>query len=148
MLFSILHVHRCVHELHWNSICRGVIGSGPVFMDTATEAGFEASKQNYTALGVNADAKCEAFLRAQYCSLLTFTCPGQVRCGPYNGSELGQCGINSCQCTGSEFIQQACNAQLKYLFSHLAWWTAINYYKTGEKPKGTNCTTLNICEYR
>ena len=129
------------------TVCRNVIGSGPVFVDTATEAGFETYKRNYTSFGVNVDAKCEAFLRAQYCGLSTLTCTGQVRCGPYTDEQIGQCGVNSCQCGGSGLIQQACNAGLKFGFAGIGG--GISYYRTGQQPAGMNCTaTFNIREYQ
>ena len=128
------------------TVCRAVIGSGPVFVDSSTEAGFEAYKKNYTSLGVNVDAKCEAFLRAQYCGLSTLTCSGEVRCGPYNDDQIGQCGANSCQCGGSGFFQQGCNAGLKFGFSAIGGGLA--YYKTGEQPENMNCTAINIREYQ
>ena len=137
-------MHRCVN--YTGTVCRDVIGSGPVLADTATEAGFEAYKKNYTALGVNVDAKCEAFLRAQYCGLSLVTCSGEVRCGPYSENEIGQCGVNSCPCPGSGFIQQACNAGLKFGFSVIGG--GLSYYKTGEQPGNMNCTTINIREYQ
>ena len=127
------------------TVCRDVIGSGPVFVDSATEAGFEAYKKNYTSIG-NVDAKCEAFLRAQYCGLTLITCAGQVRCGPYTKGQIGQCGVNSCQCGGSGFLQQACNAGLQVGFAFIGG--GLNYHTTGQQPAGMNCTTINIREYQ
>ena len=137
-------MHRCVN--YTGTVCRDVIGSGPVLADTATEAGFEAYKKNYTSLDVNVDAKCEAFLRAQYCGLSLVTCSGEVRCGPYSEIEIGQCGVNSCPCPGSGIFQQGCNAGLKFSFSVIGG--GLSYYKTGEQPGNMNCTAINIREYQ
>ena len=125
-------------------MCRDVIGSGPIFLDVASEAMFEDYKKNYTNLGVIVDAQCEAFLRAQYCGLATISCDGLVHCGVYDDDEIGRCGANSCQCSGSGSLQRACNEGLRIGFAIIGG--GIAYYKTGQQPQGNNCTMFNICE--
>ena len=135
-------IYRCTN--YTGSVCRDVIGSGPIFVDVASEAMFEIYKKNYTALGVNVDAQCEAFLRAQYCGLSTVTCTDQVHCGVYDDNEIGQCGANSCKCSGSGILQRACNEGLRIGFAAIGG--GIAYYKTGQQPEGNNCTEFNIRE--
>ena len=133
---------RCTN--YTGSVCRDVIGLGPIFVDISSEEMFQAYKKNYTALGVNVDAQCEAFLRAQYCGLSTVTCTDQVHCGVYDDNEIGQCGANSCKCFGSGVLQQACNEGLRIGFAAIGG--GIAYYKTGLQPEGNNCTTFRIRE--
>ena len=126
-------------------MCRDVIGMGPVPFDVATEEMFETYKRHYTnnALYVIVDAQCEAFLRAQFCGLSTFTCTDQVHCGAYDDDEIGQCGANSCNCPAN-IDQQACKEALRDVFAAIGG--GRDYYKTGQQPQGKNCTSFNIRE--
>ena len=130
-------------------MCRDVIGSGPVRFDDDFEASFETYKRTYTyhfsTVGVNVDAQCEAFLRAQFCGVSTSTCTDQVYCGAYDDDEIGRCGANSCKCSGpNNRDQQVCNEELRDLFASIGG--GRDYYKTGQQPQGKICTTFNIRE--
>ena len=136
--------YRCTS--YTGSVCRDVIGSGPVVVNLDSEAMFRTYKRMYTNsyLKVNVDAQCDAFLRAQYCGVSTVTCTDRVYCGAYDDDEIGQCGVNSCKCSGANIDQQTCNKVLRDLFT--ANGGGRNYYKTGQQPQGKNCTTFNIRE--
>ena len=126
------------------TVCRPVLGSGSVSVDTSSEAAFEVYKMNFTQLGVDVDATCEAFLRMQYCGLSTLTCTNQAHCGPYTPTQIGECGANSCKCTGSGAQAQGCNLGLRIVFAAVGG--GLGYYVNGQQPQGTSCTEFNIRE--
>ena len=131
-------IFRCSN--YSGTVCRPVIGSGPVFVDTSSEAAFANYKMNFTRLGVTIDATCEAFLRMQYCGLSTLSCTGQAHCGPYTDTQIGVCGVNACKCP-----RLGCSAGLEISFRIIGG--GLGYYVTGKQPQGTNCTEFNIRKY-